>query len=214
MPTDDKDYTQSVDLAYLAIMKGEIEEALELCHSAARQKPLGLEHLYLLGLVSILLKDIGRGIKFFEEGHHRAPNNKEFADALAALTARIGNMSDSMYYAKLSLVTDSDPDLAKFAPSEFEDLELNLEQAGVSTYFVDATIAYHERNYRECVDLCGKELAIHSDNAECLQLMGRAWTQIHEYGEAVDSLSRAAELMPNQSENFLYLGDALMASVV
>ena len=76
MPTDDKDYTQSVDLAYLAIMKGEIEEALELCHSAARQKPLGLEHLYLLGLVSILLKDIGRGIKFFEEGHHRAPNNK------------------------------------------------------------------------------------------------------------------------------------------
>ena len=212
MPTDDKDYTQSVDLAYLAIMKGEIEEALELCHSAARQKPLGLEHLYLLGLVSILLKDIGRGIKFFEEGHHRAPNNKEFADALAALTARIGNMSDSMYYAKLSLVTDSDPDLAKFAPTEFEDLELNLEQAGVSTYFVDATIAYHERNYRECVDLCGKELAVHSDNAECLQLMGRAWTQIHEYGEAVDSLSRAAELMPNQSENFLHLGDALMAS--
>ena len=212
MLTDDKDYIQSVELAYLALMKGEIDEALEHCHAAAREKPLGLVHLYLLGLVSMVLKDIGRGIKFFEEGHRRAPNNKEFADALAALTARIGNMSDSIYYAKLSLVTDSDPDLAKYAPSEFEELERNLEHAGVSTYYVDATISYHERNYLECVDLCGKELVVHPDNAECHQLMGRAWTQIHEYDEAVNSLARAAELMPDEPENFRYLGDALMAS--
>ena len=104
------------------------------------------------------LKDIGRGIKFFEEGHRRAPNNKEFVDALAALTARIGNMSDSMYYAKLSLVTDTDPDLSKYAPFEFEELERNLEHAGVSTYFVDATISYHERNYLECVGVFGLEV--------------------------------------------------------
>ena len=181
MPTNDTDYTQSVELAYLALMKGETDEALEHCQAAARENPLSLGHLYLLGLVSMSLKDIGRGIKFFEEGHRRAPNNKEFVDALAALTARIGNMSDSMYYAKLSLVTDTDPDLSKYAPFEFEELERNLEHAGVSTYFVDATISYHERNYLECVDLCGKELAVHPENAECHQLMGRAWTHIHEY---------------------------------
>jgi len=212
MPTNDTDYTQSVELAYLALMKGETDEALEHCQAAARENPLSLGHLYLLGLVSISLKDIGRGIKFFEEGHRRAPNNKEFVDALAALTARIGNMSDSMYYAKLSLVTDTDPDLSKYTPFEFEELERNLEHAGVSTYFVDATISYHERNYLECVDLCGKELAVHPENAECHQLMGRAWTHIHEYDEAVKSLTRAAELVPDEAANFLYLGDALMAS--
>ena len=212
MPTEDKFYTESVELAYSALMRGEVDEALEHCQSAAREKPMGLEHLYLLGLVSMVLKDIGRGIKFFEEGHRRAPNNKEFADALAALTARIGNMSDSIYFAKLSLVTDSDPDLAQYAPTEFDELERNFEHAGISTYFVDATISFHERNYLECVDLCGKELAVHPDNSECHQLMGRAWIHIHEYDEAVKSLAQAAELMPDESENFIFLGDALMAS--
>ena len=212
MPTDDTDYAQFVELAYLALLKSETDEALEHCQAAAREKPLGLGHLYLLALVSFSLKDIGRGIKFLEEGHRRSPNNKEFVDALASLTARVGNMSDSMYYAKLSLVSDTDPELSKYAPSEFGKPGSNLDNAGVSTYFVDATIAYHERDYVKCVDLCGKELVVHPDNAECHQLMGRAWTQIHRYDEAVKSLTRAAALTPGKAENSLYLGDALMAS--
>lgn len=212
MSSDNIEYSQKVELAYLALMKGETDEALELCQQAARLEPLGLGHLYLLGLVSMSLKDLGRGIKFLEEGHRRAPNNKEFADALAALTARVGNMSDSIYYAKLSLVTDTDPALAKFAPTEFDDLDRNIAHAGVTTYFVDAQIAYHERDYSHCVDLCGKELAVHPDHAECHQLMGRAWTQLHEYDEAVAALSQARQLGPGDPANVLFLGDALMAA--
>lgn len=212
MPSDNTEYTQKVELAFLRLGENETDEALELCQQAARLGPLGLEHLYVLGLISVSFEDLGRGIKFMEEGHRRAPNNKEFADALAALTARVGNMSESMYYAKLSLVTESNPDLSKFAPPEFGDLEQNIEYAGVSTYFVDAQIAYHERDYRNCVNFCGKELAVHPDHAECYQLMGRAWTRLHEYDEAVAALSKARELAPGDADNILFMGDALMAA--
>lgn len=212
MADDDLDYEQAIERAYLSLMQSETEAALDLCQDAARIKPLGLGHLYLLGLVSLAMRDLGRGIKFLEEGHRRAPNNKEFADALAALTARVGNMSDSMYYAKLALVTDSDPGLAKFAPKEFEELDRNIEHAGVATYFVDAVIAFHERNYLGAVDLCGKELAVHPYNAECHQLLGRAWTEIHEYDEAIASMGRAIELEPGNADNYIYLGDAQMAA--
>ena len=68
MSSDNIEYSQKVELAYLALMKGETDEALELCQQAARLEPLGLGHLYLLGLVSMSLKDLGRGIKFLEEG--------------------------------------------------------------------------------------------------------------------------------------------------
>jgi len=210
--SDDLEYTEAVEKAYLALLQSDPDQALEHCQGAARTKPMGLEHLYLLGLISMSLKDIGRGIKFLEEGHRRAPNNKEFAEALAALTARVGNMSDSIYYSKLALVTDSDEKIAKFAPAEFEELERNIQHAGVSTYFVDATIAFHERDYPGCVDLCGKELVVHPDNAECHQLLGRAWTEVHEYDEAVTALRRAAELAPGEEQNFVFLGDALLSS--
>lgn len=210
--SEDQDYTEAVEKAYLALMQSDTDQALEFCQDAARIKPLELGHLYLLGLVSMALKDIGRGIKFLEEGHRRAPNNKEFAEALAALTARVGNMSDSMYFSKLALVTDSDPNLSKFAPAEFKELERNIQHAGVSTYLVDAVIAFHERDYRGCVDLCGKELAVHPDSAEAHQLMGRAWVHVHEYDEAVKALRQSTLLDPGDENNFVYLGDALMAA--
>lgn len=205
-------YTENVEKAYLALMRSAPDEALDLCTAAAKLQPLALPHLYLLGLVSMAMSDVGRGIKFLEEGHKRSPSAKEFVDALAALHARVGNMSESIYFFKLALVSDPDPDLTKFAPKEFEDIERNIAFAGVTTYLVDAAIAFHERDYRRAVDLCGKELAVHPDNAECHQLMGRAWTEVHEYDEAAAALGRAVELAPGDEENVVYLGDALMAA--
>ena len=210
--SDNQEYLQAVEKAYLALMQSETDEALEFCLSAAKLEPLATLHLFVLALISMSLSDLGRGIKFLEEGHKRAPNIKEFGDALSAFHARVGNMSESMYYAKLVLVMDSDPVMAKFLPAEFSELERNLEYAGVTTYLVDASIAYHERDYRKAVDLCGKELAVHPDNVECLQLLGRAWMAMQEFEEAITSLREAVEKGSADVDNHVYLGDALMAA--
>ena len=210
--TTESDYKSAVESGYLALMQGETEQALDHCTDAARLQPHGLLHVFVLALASMALRDIGRAIKFMEEGHRRAPNTKEFADALAALHARVGNMSESVYFAKLVMVMDSDPELAEIMPEEFSDLEKNLEYASVTPYLVDAAIAFHERDYRKAIDLCSRELAVQPDNAECYRLQGRACIELHEYDTGIDALRRAVALEPGEPEGDVFLGDALLAS--
>ena len=205
-------YDELLAKAFDALTSGETDDAILLCEEARAIKPDGIEALFLLGFSAYLMKDFGRAITIMEGGHQLSPNCKEFADFLSALYSRVGKLSDSLFYSKLGLTLESDASIQRFMPSGFDDFAQNMERAGLSPHFVDASVLYHSREYRKAVDACERELAINPENFECLELLGRALTQVHEYDRAIEVLIQSVDLAPEREEGWQSLGDVLLAS--
>ena len=205
------EYERNLEAAVGALNEKRIDDAIDCCERAAKLEPAKAEHFYVFGLISLALNDLGETIKLMEDGHRRAPNCREFVDALSVLHARVGHMSESMYFAKLNLVTEPNPILAEFAPSYFSNFDNTIEHAGVSTYVVDAEIAFHQRRYADCIQLCERELRISADNRECNLLLGKAFAAEHEYERAIAPLTKVTDQEPDNLECHLILADILMA---
>ncbi len=209
--SENSDYLVVLEEAFGNLLAGESELAIECCEKARKIDPKRHEVMFVLGLISISMNDLGRAIKFMEEGHKTAPDCKEYADALAFLFSKVDRLSDSVYFSKLSLVLESEPILSKFTPENFGSFEKNMRQVDVSHSFVEASIAFHERRYDEAAKLCERELVINPDNTECQRMLGQSLIHIHEYGKAANAFATAARLEPHNSDNFSGMAEALLA---
>lgn len=209
---NDDAYEAAFFRAVRAFISSEFETATELGEAARAINPDRMEPVFLFGMIALALGDPGRAIQLMEEGFKAHPNVREFALALSTLYAQVGKMAESVYHSKLALTLKSNPLLAAAAPTNFGDFEGNISQARVSTYLVDASIAFHQREYERAVEYCERELAIDANSPKCLLLYGRALAALSQFEKATTALIKAAELAPNDNENWLALGDALLAS--
>lgn len=210
--TGESAYLDHVERAFLAFASSNNEEAVRLCEEALKMKPEGVEALFILGLVSFLLDDLGRAIKFFEQGHAREPDWREFADSLSAMYSRVGDLSSSLYYSKLALTLESNPTLKRYVPHGFDDFEENMKNAALSWYYVQAAVYFYERDYKKTIDYCERELGLDADNVDALVLLGRALIEVNDIRRAIDVLEKAVRLAPGESRCLAYLGDALTAA--
>lgn len=205
-------YEDLLEQAFDALTSGETDEGILLCEKARAIKPEGVEVLFLLGLAAYLLNDHGRAITIMEGGHQLAPTCREFADFLSALYSRVGKLSDSLFYGKLAMTLDSDPAIKRFMPTGFDDFEQNMRKASLSSYFIDAAVHFHQRDYHKAIEFCERELAVNPDNVDCKELYGRSLTQVHDYDRAIEVLIETVNEAPEQEANWQSLGDVLLAS--
>ena len=207
--TDPASFEEEIDLVFQALQDFDGEKALEHAEIARRLDPKSAEPLFALGLAAAGLNDIGAALRFMEEAHQLDPDGREIAEVLAALHGRAGNLSESLYYTKLSVTLDENPRLARVLPDAIRDFEANVGQARQSAYLVDANIEFFLRRFDRAAEFCRRELELHPRGAEAQQLMGRALMELGKYEEAVVALETAARLTPRDASGFVYLAEGL-----
>ena len=207
--TDPTSFEEAIDRVFEALTGSDSEKVIEHAEAAHRFNPQSADPLFALGVAAAGLNDIGAAIRFMEEAHKLDPDGREIAEVLAALHGRAGNLSESLYYTKLSITLDENPRFSRILPNIFRDFEANVGHARQSAYLVDANIEFFLRRFDKAVDLCRREMGLHPGGAEAHQLMGRALLELGRYEEAVRALETAARLSPQDALGFVYLAEGL-----
>ncbi len=95
--------------------------------------------IHVLGLASFKMDELGRARELFDTAHKLDPNCLETADALAILSARIGNLSESTYYGKLVTALEPHPYIEGLLPDWYGT-------------FAEAFLAVSESRYGKVAD--------------------------------------------------------------
>lgn len=206
------DYERAVTKAFEVLLSSEPEGAIRSCEEIEKQNPDRAEHLFVLGLTAMILGDTPKAIQLLTKGHERAPHLREFCDALSVLSSRMGNLSDSVYYAKLGIVAESSELLEKMMPSQFLEVEDQLLNIGIAQYSVEGWISFHERRYDSAVELARKQIDLDGGNSDTFMLLGRAHGELGNYADAIDAALKSAEKDPDNEEVRIFLADLLEAT--
>ncbi|MEK9751711.1 MAG: tetratricopeptide repeat protein [Rhodospirillaceae bacterium] len=201
MEFDPEEYNQRLEAIFQALTENDLEAAISLSDVLRVDYPERGESYYLLGMMSFALGDHGKALQFMNEGIKLAPDDLEFARALAALNAMTGNLNDVNYFMKLSLVMDSNEFLARVEPQAFADPEHNFERVSLPTQLVNAWVRYHQRRYSDVLQYCETYLGLRPDDDEAYRLKGMALLAMDQPVKALGAFQKAYELAPDEPEN-------------
>ena len=99
-----------------ALAQGWYDEVLLVCQAVLTERPRCPEAVFLLGLTSFDLGDPVRGLGLVETAHELDPEVREYADALAALYAKLAKVNEALFYAKVSTTLAPHPRLDTLLP--------------------------------------------------------------------------------------------------
>lgn len=183
-----------------ALTINDVPSALEILQGILAKDPSVPEALHILGLCSVLLNDLGRGIQLISEAHELDGECREYADALASLKAQAGDLNSSLYFAKLATTLEPHPELANLNPASLEDYAGSLANVKESLYHLDAMLQYSRRHFAEAVDLCEKELRINPTSFKALLTLGKSLYEIGEHSRATIAFHAAEQIEPGTPE--------------
>ena len=149
MSANSKTYGERLDKACELLIARDYETAVPFCDQLRTEFPDRGESYYLLGIISEILGDRGKAVRFMEEGFKLEPSAQEFAHALAVLSAMSGNLNDMNYYVKLTLVLEPSEFLSDIElDTYFADLNTILKRVSVPVELFDARMQFHQRQYK------------------------------------------------------------------
>lgn len=203
------EYLAHLKDGFAALERNDIHAAIEAAQAAMARQPEAGAPMFLLGLASFFADDLGRAISFFEEGHKREPDYRQYVDALAVMNARAGRLSESIYYAKLATVLDEHPDLAGYEPEDLRRFFDAMGAAGSTSYFMDAVVSNHVRDYATAIDMCSRELRMNPRHAPSHALHAEALAGLGVFDRAVAAHHAAIHLDPGNALYMAGLGQTL-----
>ena len=192
------------------LVANRLDEAIDECTKATSIQPEGHEAVCMLGIVAFQLGDAGRSIFLLEQAHAKAPDCRDIADALAVVTARSGRVTDSLYYAKLAVALDPNPELTPLIPAGFRNYHAALSVASPSAHHVNAAIHFEAREFELAIEACGREVRINDRNAPCYRLFGRALSELGTHDQALAAFHAAVHIEPDDPSGYLHMGDSLI----
>lgn len=167
--------------------------------------------LMMMGLVALAGDNEGLAINFLEQAHGMDPERREYVDMLSTILPRVGRVSESLYYAKLAITLDTDPELAAFVPRELISYKKALDQVQLSSHGVKADIALRQGHFDDAVKQGGEELRVDPANVDAMVIVARALTGLGRGWAALNMFRAAVLLQPNSGWIHVWMADALLA---
>jgi len=210
------DTADSIDAFYAEVEratdyfnKREYAAAIDVCEQALKKWPDKAEIYLILGVVAYELGNEGRAINLLKRAHDFDPDCRDYAEALATMHTRTGNLAEGLYYAKLTLALEPHPRFKPLVPGHLADYFGALENVKPSAHYLSAARHFNQRKYAETIESCRAELEINREHADCARLLGRALHMTGNYERAVAFLHGAIHQVPDNVLSHVYLGDSL-----
>lgn len=184
---------------------------IAMCERTLADDPSFTPALMMMALAAYVGGDEGLAINFLETAHQAAPDCKEYVDLLAAILPRVGRVSDSLYYGKLSVALEPDPVLAPFVPKELSSYKAALDQARISTHSMMAEVALRAGRFQDALHQSDEELRINPNNADALIISARALLGLGKAWSAVNILRAAVYVAPRSGWLHGWFAQALIA---
>ncbi|MCR9220790.1 MAG: hypothetical protein NXI21_11230 [Alphaproteobacteria bacterium] len=181
----------ALERALAALETGDVDSAVGEAEQALPVPGLTSAAVHLLGLVAARLDEPRRMLDLFRHAHELDPACREHADALAIAHARLGRLTDSLFYGKLAVALTPHPLVRGLLPAWFGTFEQSF--AGI-----------REPRYREHADLLAglgnldQALEMYRRAAESLENDPEPWRfyidRLLEAGRPLDALSALKSL--------------------
>ena len=162
------------------------------CEQMLQNDPNFTPAMMLLAVAAFASGNEGLAIQFMEQAHKLEPDCKEYVDLLASLLPRIGRVSDSLFYGKLSIALDPDPVLSHFVPKELSSYRTALDHVRVSSHAMNAELALRAGQFSESLRQSDEQLRINPNDADMMIISARALLGLGQAQAAVNILRAAA----------------------
>lgn len=204
-----QDYFQKIYGAFALLMTGDKAPALEMVEELLESHPNEPAGYYLLGLLAYQTGDFGRAIELTNSAHTIDSECREYVDVLAILNTLIGKLAEGLYFAKLATALDSNPKIAQIVPANMSNYFEALGRVKLSKQYVNALVAFNQRDFDHSISLCEMELRLDEDHDPCMALIGKCNFELGSYDKSVNAYQSAIRHAPDIPNYYMDLGDAL-----
>lgn len=188
------------------------DEVILICERILAANPLCADALFLLGLVTYDFGEPNQAIPILEKAHEMCPQRQEFAEALAAILARIGRVSDALFYAKLATTLEPHPSVPNLLPERFGTFFRNLLSGNANFYLDRAERKFYMGRFAEAAEDCRRQLESTPGNTRTLRLLARACHNACQFEAAISAYHAVLHDGDPEADDLGGLADALAAA--
>lgn len=179
-PSEVASHTASTDerallgAALAAIGRRDYRSALNLAEQVLADNPRSARAVHVLGLVALAFDEPSRAIAMFEQAHELDHESHEHAEMLAILYAKVGMLSDSLYYGKVATVLPPDPILSAMIPTDIGSFADNLLAIREKPLSVDGGAAASRGDYERAARMFEQALDLEPMNIDAWRGLAQA----------------------------------------
>jgi tetratricopeptide (TPR) repeat protein len=166
---------------------GNFREALNVCEGLIAYRPDSAEALLLLGLISFELEEPQRALLLLRQAHERAPQVREYADALACVNAQLGDDIEALYFAKVAAILQPHPLGEALLPEGYSKFFESLRDARPHLFRHRAQRQFDKGNAVSALASCEKQLEISPNDSETWRLLARAALEVGNVERVIDA---------------------------
>lgn len=188
-----------LDTAMMSANAGEWETAIAACRDAIETYPLNPEPYFVLSIVAFLCRDEAQALKMAETAHEMDPETREYADVMAVISARVGNLTDGVYYAKLAEACTPHPYLKSIVPPDFMNFPAALMRTAPSGHNVEGQRAFNEARYLIALKEFNAEIGLHPENVDALLYLARTALILGNIQQAIGAAQSVIHYEPDNA---------------
>lgn len=200
-----------IEQALVCLEDGDHDQSIQFCEQALAKRQNCAEAWYVLGLINLDLEDPVTGLKLIEAAHQLDSEVQEYTEMLAALYASLGNVNDSLFYAKLGTSLPKHPSITGLVPARFGSFFYNLERGRTDLYHSRAERKFRAHDFRAATRDCETQLELTPGDTETLRLLGDCCLQTGELSRSAAAWQAVLHSDQVEPEDFASLGDTLAA---
>ncbi len=190
----------------------QLDEAILACEAALKRAPDCAEALHLLGLINFDLDEPATAIKLIEAAHQLKPELQEFAEALAALYARLGDVKNALYYAKLGTILAPHPEISGLLPGRFGSFFYNLERGRSDLYSDRAGRELEAGRFDKVIAACETQLGLTPGDQATLRLLAEGCLRSGRIERSISASQALLHGLETRAEDSSRLARALAAA--
>ena len=192
-----------------AVNEGALEQALGLLERLQQGAAEPALILHLAGLVSLRANEIGKAVNAFEAAHQLKPTINEPIEILAILYAKLGRLTDSLYYGKLSVAAQDRFPVTGLIPEWLGTFEQSFFNMQDRPLLAQAEQAMAAGNYGEAIRCYRQASEIDAGSVETWRGLALACRLAGQPFDALTALRRIEAIMPPAPGDYSALGQSL-----
>ena len=173
---------------------------MEIVERLQREAPDAPEILYLMGIAYTTMEEYGRALAMIEEAHRLDPDCFEYAEVLANLHVRVGQLNEGLYFAKLSTTLEPHPHVFNLVPSDLSNFFESLEQVAIPRHYAIGFVRLEQHEYEEAAREFDRNIMLSPDDGPSHQRAATANLVLGEYERAIAHMQKAIHLQPDDPE--------------